>query len=504
MAVIRLAAVPALALSVLVVPAGQVPAGGGAAERPAARAAVGTGGPSPGAAAVSGCAPVPAAECGTVRVPLDRSHPGRGSIDVAYALIRHRDQSSPAAGTVVPNPGGPGGAAIGMAPVYAEALGGLLADHDLLLIDPRGTGRSDPIQCGVASLPATRDGLTRAVARCGRSLGVRARGYTSAATADDIDAVRAHLRLPRLDLLGESYGTYLMTVYAQRHPGHIRSIVLSSAFPLAFDMWARPNARAIPRAIRLMCARSAGKCDGERTLAELARLAQRLRQHPIRYQVPAEAGPRVLDETALAGIVYNAGMDLGQLPAIVRAALAGDTAPLVAAAQALRPLSGSSADNGGQNLALAAALQCNDFPALWNRHAPVPVRLRQFAAGRAALPAGTFYPFSARAWTSAIIDRGNTCIRWPDRHGPVQRTSGPFADVPVLVLSGDLDPNTPTEEGRLAARQFRNSRVIEVPNVGHVPESASSCAAAILMDFIRTLQVRDTSCLAGIPPIPVT
>lgn len=146
------------------------------------------------------------------------------------------------------------------------------------------------------------------------------------------------------------------------------------------------------------------------------------------------------------------------------------------------------------------ALQCNDFPTLWNRHAPVSVRLRQFAAGRAALPAGTFYPFSARAWTSAIIDRGNTCIRWPDRHGPVQRTSGPFADVPVLVLSGDLDPNTPTEEGRLAARQFRNSQVIEVPNVGHGPESASGCAAAILTDFIRTQQVRDTSCLAGIPP----
>jgi pimeloyl-ACP methyl ester carboxylesterase len=86
----------------------------------------------------------------------------------------------------------------------------------------------------------------------------------------------------------------------------------------------------------------------------------------------------------------------------------------------------------------------------------------------------------------------------------VQRTSGPFADVPVLVLSGDLDANTPTEEGHLAARQYRNSRVIEVPNVAHVPESVSGCAAAILMDFIRTLQVRDTSCLADIPPIPVT
>jgi pimeloyl-ACP methyl ester carboxylesterase len=493
-----------LALCVLVVPAGQVPVGGAALERPAGRAAVvGAVGFSREAAAVSDCTPVPA-ECGTVRVPLDWSHPDRGAIQVAYALLRHRDQSSPAAGTVVPDPGGPGDSPIEFAPLYAEAFTDLLADHDLLLIDPRGVGQSSPLHCGLASLPATRDGLTRAFAACGRSLGDRARDYTSAATADDIDAVRAHLGIPRLDLLGESYGTYLMSVYAQRHPDHIRSIVLSSAFPLDFDMWARPNARAVQRAIGLMCERSAGKCEGARTLAELARLARQLRQHPIPYQGPAEAEPRLLDETALAGIVYNAGMDLGQVPAMVRAALAGDTAPLVAAAQALLPLSGSSAGNGEQDLALTASILCNDFPTLWNRHTPIRVRLRKFEAERAALPPGTFYPFSARAWTSAIIDRGDTCIRWPDRHGPVQRTSGPFPDVPVLVLSGDLDPNTPTEEGHLAAQQFRDARVIEVPNVAHVPEAHSVCAAAIEMHFIRTLQVGDTSCLADIPPIPVS
>ena len=78
-------------------------------------------------------------------MPLDRSHPDRGTIDVAYALLRHRDQSAPAAGTVVPNPGGPGDSAIEFAPLYAAGFGELLADHDLLLIDPRGVGQSDPI-----------------------------------------------------------------------------------------------------------------------------------------------------------------------------------------------------------------------------------------------------------------------------------------------------------------------------------------------------------------------
>jgi pimeloyl-ACP methyl ester carboxylesterase len=83
-------------------------------------------------------------------------------------------------------------------------------------------------------------------------------------------------------------------------------------------------------------------------------------------------------------------------------------------------------------------------------------------------------------------------------------TSGPFTDVPVLVTSGDLDPNTPTREGRQAARQFPNQRVIEVPNAGHVPEGEpSGCAASITFRFIRNQRVGDTSCLAKIPPVPV-
>jgi pimeloyl-ACP methyl ester carboxylesterase len=454
--------------------------------------------------AVSGCRPVPAAECGTVRVPLDRSRPGGPSIPIGYALIRHQDQSRAAMGTVVPNPGGPGISAIESAPFYTDILAPLLTDHDLLLIDPRGIGRSGPIRCGVSAVPPTRESLTRAVGGCGGALGARSRGYTSAATADDIDAVRAHLGVRRLDLLGESYGTYLMTVYAQRHPDHVRSMVLSSAYPLAFDMWARPNARAAKRAILLMCQRSAAACDGPRTLHQVARLARLLREHPISYQVEGESGSREFDETALAVIVYGAGTELGQLPAAVRAALAGDTALLIAAAQVLLPPSGSSASEEEPVFAVGWSVECNDYPTLWNRRAPVATRLHQYASRRAALAQRPFFPFSKRAWTSAILDRGNTCVRWPDRHPPVQRTGGPYPDVPVLVLSGDLDANAPTEEGRQAARQFRDARVIEVPNVAHVPERASRCPVTILTHFIRRLRVGDTGCLADIPPIPVT
>jgi pimeloyl-ACP methyl ester carboxylesterase len=64
--------------------------------------------------------------------------------------------------------------------------------------------------------------------------------------------VRARIGIPKLDLFGMSYGTYLMTVFAQRHLESVRSVVLSSAFALDFDMWARERAgRAPGRAARL-------------------------------------------------------------------------------------------------------------------------------------------------------------------------------------------------------------------------------------------------------------
>ncbi|WP_433328265.1 alpha/beta fold hydrolase [Spirillospora sp. CA-294931] len=460
----------------------------------------------PGAA--DGCLPVAGAVCGTLRVPLVRARPELGGTTVGYVVIRHRDASRPAKGMIAANPGGPGDSAIASAERYVRDLGGLLDDHDLLLVDPRGVNRSDPVDCGLTGLPPTRDGFVRAVEACGRELGPRARGYTSAEVADDIDAVRAGLGVARLDLLGESYGSYLMAVYAKRHPARVRSMVLSSAFPLDFDMWGRPGARAMRRAIRLLCDNSGDRCDGQRVLRDSETLAGRLARRPVTYTTD-DGQRRLLDDTSLAVIVFGAAgasAGFGDVPAMVRAALRGDHAPLVAAARRVGPLSGSSATRQEEqpfNPMHSMALMCNDYPTLWNRQAPVAARLRQYAARRRALPVQDFRPFGKRAWTSAAYDRGNTCVRWPD-DGPAQATGGPFPDVPVLVLSGALDPNTPTEEGRQAARQFRHAAVVEVPHTGHVPTGEPTrCAAGIQRAFIRDLRVGDTSCLTRIPPVVV-
>jgi pimeloyl-ACP methyl ester carboxylesterase len=57
----------------------------------------------------------------------------------------------------------------------------------------------------------------------GRRVRARLLAEPPAATADDVEAVRAHLGIPKLDLYGVSYGTYLMAGFAQRHPTSVRS-----------------------------------------------------------------------------------------------------------------------------------------------------------------------------------------------------------------------------------------------------------------------------------------
>ncbi|MFC6929134.1 alpha/beta hydrolase [Actinomadura yumaensis] len=221
---------------------------------------------------------------------------------------------------------------------------------------------------------------------------------------------------------------------------------------------------------------------------------------------------RRLDDAALASLVYRAASNIpaqiGGVPAMVSAALRGDSTTLVELARRATPISGNRGGTDGDvreqdyNDGQSHAVACNDYRWSWDRSAPIKTRLRQYTAARAALPEADYTPFGKVAWTKAL--RSDNCILWPDRRPPVQRTSGPFADVPVLVVSGDLDPNTTTEQGRQAAAQFRHGTLLEVPNLGHITEvEPSGCVASIQHAFIRTGHLGDTRCLAKIPPVPV-
>lgn len=452
-------------------------------------------------------------DCDTMRRPLVDGTPRLGTIDVGYAVVRHT-RPGPAKGTIAVNPGGPGETLIDRAGLVAAALEGALGDYDLLLLDPRGTGKSGRLPCKVTEADyrfAPRAEQQHAVARCAEELGPRARGYTSAATADDIDAARARLGAPKLVLYGLSYGTYLMPVLADRHPDRVESMVLSGAYPVDFDPLVRATAQHVSETLRRICERS-GACDPDTAVRDLAAVAAKLRTRPLDVTATLGGTPRTIafTEDKLANLLYEPASRgigshpaerslLGDLPAALHASANGDDGPLAALVRA------EMEHTGTEDQASFLAVTCNDYVRAWDHDAPLAQRRRQYQRALSAANPADFGAFSPKGWTEGQSDGGDNCLTWPRKNtAQPQDVDLDLPDVPVLVLSGDLDTNTPEANSRRSAAQFRHSTFVSVPNAGHVPELESTgCTLAISTHFIRTGEPGDTSCLAAIPPIAV-
>ena len=453
---------------------------------------------------------LPGARCGSVTVPLDRQNASAGTIDIHYALVPHTDAARPVVGTIVPNPGGPGQAAIASAGLYLQAMAPLRRDRDLLLIDPRGTGQSGALACpGLSSHDPLSLDLESVGTICGAELGARAGLYGSAAVADDIDAVRASLGLDKLDLWGDSYGTFLMPVYAARYPEHVRSVVLDGAFPIASDPWGRDVLRGMRRVIGLVCQRT-HRCSGPRLLSRIARLARRLRHHPVHFTAHTPIGPvrLTLGERELANTTFGGGdpQVYGLLPAAVDAAVDHDLAPLkrLVAVSRINEVGNFLIDPALLSNAAAAATSCHDYPRPYDLAAAPADRRAEYDRALATLDPAEFRPFSPRAWLGTEIDAGPKCLGWPADPSAGSPLQGrPIPDVPVLVQSGDLDTNTPIEQGRRAAAQFPHPVYGIVANAGHTPD-LQPCGVTMALDFVEHLKTDPKRCLhAGHPPTVV-
>jgi pimeloyl-ACP methyl ester carboxylesterase len=444
---------------------------------------------------------LPTARCGSVAVPWDRADPGAGTTRVAFAVLPRRDRSRPSLGTIAVNPGGPGGSVIdGAGEQYAEAFKPLLGRRELLLMDPRGVGRSGQLRCRALADPTwlleSRKQQLARTGRCGRELGPKVGYYGSAAVADDLDQIRASLGVAKLDLQGDSYGTYLMPVYAERHPDHVRSVVLSGAYPVNYDPLFRDNAGAVRRGIALVCARTK-KCTAATVLGDLTALATRLRTRPETATVTygGKTYPVAVDERQLATAVYQA-YSSGSLPAelgVVRAAAAARRGDLAAVTSLITDslrdvvtLVASDLRAGNNVFASFLATSCHDYPRVFDYADDVATRKRDFDAALAGVDPAAFAPFSAQAWSSRLGDSSDNCLAWPAVPGAKAPflPGAPLPDVPVLVLSGDLDANTPSQSGRQAAAQFPRARFVEIRDSGHTP-TGSPAGLKLILDFFR-------------------
>ncbi len=463
------------------------------------------------------CPVVARALCGSIQRLWEPDHPAAGTVTVGFAFVRARNRHRRVLGTVVPHEGGPGYSTTGTADDYVAMYGALLRRRNLLLVDQRGTGLSQPIDC--PSLQDLRIAYRIAAAQCGRRLGARADDYSTARSADDVAAVIAALRLGRVDLYGDSYGTFFTQVFAGRHPTMVRSIVLDGAYPTYGEDALYPTqGPAMRRSFDLVCRRwSVCRDGGPSFLTSLQRVLALVRAHPWRGTAYDADGRRMrvtVDGPGLVSVAFGATYGPAwyrETTAALRAGLQGDRAPLL---RLVAEATGGGTDFGDPRAYSEgddAAVACHDYPQLYDMTAPPGApREAQYAAALAAAGPGPYGPFTVGDYARSDWQELDWCTRWPvapadNPAGPPRPPSGRYPDVPVLVLSGELDSITTPAEGALVVRQFPRARQVVVRNSFHVTalEDADNCAQRLVRTFVRSFALpgRLLSCADSIRPV---
>ena len=329
----------------------------------------------------------PAADAASIRVPLDRDHPGLGRITVRYAVVRHTDRSQPPLEPMWRSRAAPAtGRSARRAPT-SSCSGSSTARHDLIVMDQRGTG-----SIGGHRLPgAPGRGCRRtrtAAAACARRLRRTANAYGTGAVADDMAAILRRLRVPEVDVYGDSYGTYAAQVFAVRHPNkdpggggrrRLRQRVRPVRARESRSRCARPGAPSAP-------ARDSARTSWGRSGRWHAGSPRTRSSGPGRT-------PTVCDGTLGSGrsnfgnLVYDATYTytvFRDLPGALVALRHGDRAPMLrlAAEDVAFDLPGGSPSSYSVGDYLAVA--CHDYPTVWSKADRPP------AAGRPwRTPSGT-------------------------------------------------------------------------------------------------------------------
>ncbi|HTA34247.1 MAG TPA: alpha/beta hydrolase [Solirubrobacteraceae bacterium] len=493
------------------------------------------------------CASVPQAYCGTLAVPLDYGSPAGPDISIGYRWYP-ASAAAPgqAAGTVVPVEGGPGYPSIGSVAYessgspagYSAMYGPLLSHWNMLAVDNRGTGSSAPLRCpALQDFSGETDGeaFEQTAAGCAAALNHRWKDpdgawvhasdlFTSAPAAEDLAAVITALQLPKVDLYGDSYGSFFAQVFASRFPQLVRSVILDSTYEtVGLDPWYRTTIDSMPSAFDVACSRSpacVGTASGP-SWTRIEALAASLRTHPVASVVPGPEGTPVKVSMGVIGLVNllsDGAEDTNiyrELDASARALLEhDDPAPLLRLyAQRL----GVDEAYFGEpvreySVELYLATSCLDYPQLFDMDATPAVRAQQLAGAEAALPAATFSPFSSAEW---IAQDQNTeaytaCLDWPSPTVAQPPASGRLplfpSSLPVLVLGGELDTWTPAAGvPKVLAEIGGHARFIELANSTHVVgEGDTACGSTLVQEFVadpQALDSLDAACAPAVAPV---
>jgi pimeloyl-ACP methyl ester carboxylesterase len=421
------------------------------------------------------CAESRSFECTTLEVPLDYAKPDAESIELAVLRLRAKDPDA-RLGSLVVNPGGPGGSGVEYAAAAPFVITRpVLQRYDIVGFDPRGVGRSAPVDCVTdkemdAYLAADGSPDTaaeqQALARISRSFagGCRTRtgallGHVSTVdAARDMDILRSALGDNELTYLGKSYGTFLGATYAELFPKRAGRLVLDGAIDptLSARDLGLEQAKGFEVALRAFIDDCVQREDCplgsnvEDAYATLDGMLADIDRKPL----PAGGGRRLTQALALTGIVMPLYVKeyWPRLRSALAAALDGDGSRLLGMADeyAERGPDGHYRSNSGEAI---LAVNCLDRPDLRS----VADAVREEPAFTKASP--RFGPF--------ILWGSLTCAEWP-----VKPTGKPHAirakgSKPILVVGTTRDPATPYDWSKRLASQLSAGVLLSRDGDGH-------------------------------------
>src|SRR4051794_24067568 len=408
--------------------------------------------PEPVLTDTSECSSVKDAECSVLRVPVDRSDPGAGSLALRVAVAGKR--SDP---VFLVLSGGPGEAGLFLIKSARRWLGPGADRVRLVAIDQRGTGR-DALQCPALQQVMGASDLTpppaRTVKACAAAVGDQRRFFTTRDTVEDLEDLRVALKADTLALDGTSYGTFVAQRYALAHPERVSALVLDSVVPSeGASLLSEVSIKATARVL------------GPRTTAQLAKVVSE--QHN---------GPALLD--MLTGLSVGAPRGDAAAKAIAAAA-GGNVQPLNRLIAEVRTVMRSwDAEHLSQGL--HASTLCADTPAPWGS-AAAPLKGRQQALERTASRIDP-YPYDRATLTGNGF--AQQCLYWPPVDVPEPGAAGKLPDVPTLLLGGDHDLSTPLEWTQSAAEFAPKAKLIVANGAGHGVQSQGAPEA---IDAVRRL-----------------
>ena len=436
-------------------------------------------------------------QCGTVKVPLDYSHPNADTIDIALVRKPATDPTN-RIGSVLINPGGPGASGIDFVRGEAAAMTNLNRRFDLVGFDPRGVGQSAPVLCfngpqwdafnaidsvlddsteKQATIQADKDFVAACALRNAKLLPF----VDTVSAARDMDVIRAALGDEKLTYLGFSYGTFLGETYAHLFPSHIRALALDGVVDpsvsmndmnltqtVAFDknLQAFINDCVARRSVSKPC--TYARSGDPQT--KLSALMKRLDTNPM------PAGTRTLTrELAMYGVLfalydqnYWQYLDL----ALTQADL-GNGRVLLALSDLYL----------GRN---ADGTYSNEFDANWAVNCmdhPVPTDVAAYdRLGPAFANAAPFFgPWSQY---SNLV-----CAYWPVKRtghpGPLTADGAP----PILLVGGTNDPATPYAWAQAVHQQLSSSVLLTRQGNGHTSYNVSACSKQAIDAYLIDLTV---------------